>query len=57
MDQLVTVDYNARNYTFVETIDDQLLDKLLMKVKAFFQKTNVLDYMLEVKGTGHADDC
>lgn len=56
MDQLVTVDYNARNYTFVETIDDQLLDKLLMKVKAFFQKTNVLDNMLEVKGTGHADD-
>ena len=56
MDQLVTVDYNARNYTFVETIDDQLLDKLLMKVKAFFQKTNVLDTMLEVKGTGHADD-
>ena len=57
MDQLVTVDYNARNCTFVETIDDQLLDKLLMKVKVFFQKTNVLDYMLEVKGTGHADDC
>ena len=56
MDQLVTVDYNARNYTFVETIDDQLLDKLLMKVKAFFQKTNVLYYMLEVKATGHADD-
>lgn len=57
MDQLVTVDYNARNYTFVETIDDQLLDKLLMKVKAFFQKTNILDYMLEVKGTGQAYDC
>lgn len=38
LDQLVTVDYNARSYTFVETIDDYLLDELLMKVKAVFQK-------------------
>ena len=38
LDQLVTVDYNARSYTYVETIDDYLLDELLMKVKAVFQK-------------------
>lgn len=38
LDQLVTVDYNARNCIFVETIDDYLLDELLMKVKAVFQK-------------------
>lgn len=38
LDQLVTIDYNARKYTFVETIDDQLLDELLRKVKAVFQK-------------------
>lgn len=38
LDQLVTIDYNARKYVYVETIDNRLLDELLMKVKAVFQK-------------------
>lgn len=38
LDQLVAVDYNAREYVSVEVINDDLLNELLMKVKAIFQK-------------------
>jgi len=37
---LVAIDYNARKHRFVETIDEDLLDELLMKVKALFQKNS-----------------
>jgi len=40
LDQLVAIDYNARKHRFVETIDEDLLDELLMKVKALFQKNS-----------------
>ncbi|EBF5152447.1 type II toxin-antitoxin system PemK/MazF family toxin [Listeria monocytogenes] len=38
LDQLVTFDYNARQYNFVETISDHLLTRLLDTVKVVFQK-------------------
>ena len=38
LDQLVTIDYNARNYRYVEDIPDDLLEKLLARVKALFEK-------------------
>jgi mRNA interferase MazF len=38
LDQLVTIDYNARNAAYVETIGEELLDELLEKVKVIFQK-------------------
>lgn len=40
LDQLVAVDYNARKFVYVESVDEHLLDELLMKVKALFQKNN-----------------
>jgi len=38
LDQLVTIDYNARNYRYVEDIPDGLLEKLLVRVKVLFEK-------------------
>ena len=38
LDQLVTIDYNARNYHYVEDIPDDLLEKLLARVKVLFEK-------------------
>ncbi len=38
LDQLVTIDYNARNYRYVEDIPDDLLKKLLARVKVPFEK-------------------
>lgn len=38
LDQLVTIDYNARKYSYVETVPEKLIDELLMKVRVIFQK-------------------
>ena len=38
LDQLVTIDYNARKYNYVETVSDKLINELLRKVKVIFQK-------------------
>lgn len=38
LDQLTTIDYEARNCQFLEAADEMLLDELLIKVKAVFQK-------------------
>lgn len=38
LDQLVTIDYNARNYRYVEDTPDDLLEKLLARVKVLFEK-------------------
>ena len=38
LDQLVAIDYNARQWRYVETIGDTLLDELLAKVVVIFQK-------------------
>jgi len=38
LDQLVTIDYNARQWDFAETVTDDFLDKLLNKVVVIFQK-------------------
>jgi len=37
LDQLVTIDYNARQWEYVETVADNLLDELLKKVVVIFQ--------------------
>jgi mRNA interferase MazF len=38
LDQLVTIDYNARQFKFVETVDNALLEELLEKAALIFQK-------------------
>ena len=38
LDQLVTIDFRARKYKFVEDIADSLLFELLSRVKAIFEK-------------------
>ena len=38
LDQLVTIDYNARKYSYVESVPEKLIDELLVKVKVLFQK-------------------
>ncbi len=37
LDQLVTVDYNARSFQFVESVSNELIDELLCKVVLVFQ--------------------
>ena len=37
LDQLVTIDYNARNFNFVETVSSALLRQLLSVTKMLFQ--------------------
>ena len=38
LDQLVTIDYTARNVKYVETVGELFLDRLLKTVKMVFQK-------------------
>ena len=38
LDQLVTIDFNARDYRYVEDIQEDLLDELLARVKVLFEK-------------------
>ncbi|MHC5373176.1 type II toxin-antitoxin system PemK/MazF family toxin [Enterococcus sp. LJL120] len=38
LDQLVTLDFEERGYTFVESVPDDLIQELLMKSKVMFQK-------------------
>jgi mRNA interferase MazF len=38
LDQLVTIDYNARQFKFVETVDNEFLEELLEKTVLIFQK-------------------
>ena len=38
LDQLVTIDYSARKATYVETISERFLDRLLETVVLVFQK-------------------
>jgi mRNA interferase MazF len=37
LDQLVTIDYNARQWNYVETVGNDFLDELLKKVVVIFQ--------------------
>ena len=39
LDQLVTIDYNARQFSFIETVADEFLDELLGRVIVIFQKS------------------
>jgi mRNA interferase MazF len=41
LDQLVTIDYNARQFRFVETVDSGFLRELLEKVVLIFQKSDL----------------
>ena len=38
LDQLVTIDYNARQWSYVETVGNGFLDKLLKTTLVVFQK-------------------
>lgn len=38
LDQLVTIDFNARDYRYIENISDKLLSSLLARVKVLFEK-------------------
>ncbi|MFC3928912.1 type II toxin-antitoxin system PemK/MazF family toxin [Streptococcus caprae] len=38
LDQLVTIDFNARDHRYVEDIPSYLLDTLLARVKVLFEK-------------------
>ena len=38
LDQLVTIDYKARQWSYVETVGDEFLDKLLKTAIVVFQK-------------------
>jgi mRNA interferase MazF len=40
LDQLVTIDYNARQWRYIETIEIKLLNELLKKVIVVFQSNN-----------------
>jgi len=40
LDQLVTIDYNARQWSYVETVGNDFLDALLKKVGVIFQSNN-----------------
>lgn len=37
LDQIVTIDYNARNFEFVENVPSHVIDELLAKVILVFQ--------------------
>ena len=43
LDQLVTIDYNARQWNYVETVQYAFLDKLLKKVVLIFQNNIIMD--------------
>ncbi len=38
LDQIVTIDYNARNFEYIESVKDELITELLAKVVLVFQK-------------------
>ncbi|MGT2925450.1 type II toxin-antitoxin system PemK/MazF family toxin [Streptococcus caviae] len=38
LDQLVTIDFNARDYRYIENVSDGLLSSLLARVKVLFEK-------------------
>lgn len=38
LDQLVTIDFNVRDYRYIEDIPEKLLDDLLIRVKVLFEK-------------------
>ena len=40
LDQLVTIDYNARQWSYIETVGGGFLDELLKKVVVVFQSNN-----------------
>jgi mRNA interferase MazF len=40
LDQLVTIDYKARQWSHIETVCDDFLDELLKKVVVVFQNNN-----------------
>ena len=40
LDQLVTIDYNARQWSYIETVNNGFLDELLKKVVVIFQNNN-----------------
>jgi mRNA interferase MazF len=41
LDQLVTIDYNARQWTYIESVSGDFLDELLKKAVVIFQKNSV----------------
>ena len=41
LDQLVTIDYSARNFRFIEKVPDTLLQQLLSTVTLVFQANNL----------------
>ncbi|RAV71470.1 type II toxin-antitoxin system PemK/MazF family toxin [Aerococcus tenax] len=38
LDQLVTIDFNARDYNYIEQVPDDILIDLLARVKVLFEK-------------------
>jgi mRNA interferase MazF len=40
LDQLVTIDYNARQWNYIETVPNDLLNELLKKAALVFQNNN-----------------
>lgn len=38
LDQLITVDYNERGYRYVETVEDEFLEELLLKARLIFTR-------------------
>jgi mRNA interferase MazF len=40
LDQLVTIDYNARQFNFIETVPGDFMKKLLEIVMVVFQNNN-----------------
>jgi mRNA interferase MazF len=40
LDQLVTIDYNARQFKYIETVGDDFLEELLKRVVVIFQSNN-----------------
>jgi len=40
LDQLVTIDYSARNFEFIESVPPYVIDELLAKVVLVFQQNN-----------------
>lgn len=38
LDQLVTIDYETRGYDFIETVDNDFVEKLLNVTKTIFQR-------------------
>ena len=38
LDQLVTIDFNARKYLYIESVDEKFIDKLLKIAQVNFEK-------------------